>query len=410
MDFTAQSSPSGQTILHVSADFPDHFAPAKTPAIRNVINLVKDRFEHRILSLNRVAPGFDSIARLLTGHAGSIAASHHDDNVTSLQYYAAPKGILHQQFLMRLADTLYDQICIGPRPDLIVGHKLTIEGLVVAELSRRLDIPYAITLQGNTDCRIIAARPDLRKVFAQVLADAAVVFSFAPWALNRIQLSLGIHAVNAVHLPCPVALDVPITPTVGCERMLTAFHLQHYRLKNFKRLTDSLRRARSAVPDLALNVIGGGSAQQIAAVQRIADRAGGVSLLGHVENAALGSHYNQALAFALPSLRESFGMVFVEALFCGSPILYSRQRAVSGWFDGAPFAVDVDPHDTFAIAEGLLRLWRDERLIKTALAHWQGTPAAHRFMRQSIAETFGNALQTAASGAAALSVMKQDAA
>ena len=44
---------------------------------------------------------------------------------------------------------------------------------------------------------------------------------------------------------------------------------------------------------------------------------------------------NGYTALVLPTLRETFGMVYIEALFAGVPILYSQDRGVDGFFDVA---------------------------------------------------------------------------
>ena len=43
-------------ILHLSGDFPDPIEPFKTKAMRSLVDLTATRFEHHVISINRVSP------------------------------------------------------------------------------------------------------------------------------------------------------------------------------------------------------------------------------------------------------------------------------------------------------------------------------------------------------------------
>lgn len=192
-------------------------------------------------------------------------------------------------------------------------------------------------------------------------------------------------------------MDTPLAPVAGGEGLVTAFHLRNWKLKNLPRLARAAAAAHAREPGLRLALIGGGTLAETAAAGRVAARAGCIVAEGPLVHAEMPARLNRARGFAMPSLRESFGLVFVEALFAGCPILYPAGRAVDGWFDGLPFATAADPHDTGAIADGLLRLYREEESAKAALADWQQSPAAARFRREAIGRAFGDGLAAALS-------------
>lgn len=97
----------------------------------------------------------------------------------------------------------------------------------------------------------------------------------------------------------------------------------------------------------------------------------------------------------LPSRRETFGMVFVEALFAGTPIVYPEGQGVAGWFNGAPFALGVNPNDPRSIADAMDRLVENEASVKAALAVWQTSGAARAFTRPAVAAAFRQGLTMA---------------
>jgi glycosyltransferase involved in cell wall biosynthesis len=379
-------------ILHVSADFPDAIDAAKTPVVRRLTDLIAGRFAQRIVSLNRRPPGVGLVRAAATrGGWPDIVVADVTDGVTSVTYHAPGRGVLHRTLLLRLGDWIAHQSTQGPTPRLMVGYKLTIEGIAVARAAARLGIPYAIVIQGNTDLRILRARPDLRASLARVFHGAATVFAFAPWALDGVERYLGVRRGETMVLPCPMADDAILPPRVGDGTILSAFHLRNWRGKNAARLIAAAARARVEVPDLRVTIVGGGTTAETAALAALAD-GGAVTLAGPLANAAMPARMNAASGFALPSRAESFGLVFVEALFAGTPILYPRGTSVDGYFDGQPFAVPVDAGDIRAVADGLKRLYREEAALKAALATWQAGPGPDRFRTETIAREFGDSL------------------
>lgn len=375
-------------IVHFSADFPDPIDPGKTPVIRTLLELTRGQFAHRVISLNRRAP---KLADLLERRPDPPVPFEWGEAVV---YRAPPLGILHHTMLRRLGKRLARELAAAP-PDLLVGHKLTIEGLAVAEAARRLRVPYAITIQGNSDCKILAVRPDLRRRFAQVFHDAAVVFTFAPWALADVERRLGARAGASVLLPCPTDLDTPMRPAVAGSGLLSAFHLRHHRNKNLSGIASALRQLRARGDMAGFTLAGGGGEAEVARCTGQLRGISDVTVLGLLDRPALQTAMNKATGFVLPSHRESFGLVFIEALFAGIPVIYPKGHAIAGWFDEAPFAIPVDPRDTAALADAMARLVAEEGVLKQALAVWQQSDHAQQFTRPHIAATFAGALRAA---------------
>lgn len=375
-------------LVHVSADFPDAPGPQKTPVIQRLVRAVSDDFDQQVYSLNRSTPP-------LASWAWPKAQVHFTDESGGLcrvTYEAPPRGIHHRRQLLALGEALADHIGKGRRPDLIIGHKLTVEGIAVARAAELLGVPYALSIQGNTDTKILTARPDLRGAFARIFHEAQVVFPFAPWALSRVEAVLGKRHGSTHLLPCLTGHEAVIAPQPG-SGLVSAFHLHNYRLKNLPRLAGAVRRAQQAEPGLKLTLYGGGDEATLAQVRRHCGQA--IALGGHVSGGELSRHIHAARGFAMPSLRESFGLVFIEALMAGTPILYPRGAAVDGWFDGCSFALAVDARDPVAIAAGLLTLFREEDRLKADLAAWQAAGGLARFGSAAVRATFSQAIRQA---------------
>ncbi|OJV28646.1 glycosyltransferase [Sphingomonas sp. 67-36] len=365
-------------IAHVSADYPDAVQPAKTRVIAALVEGTADAFRHRVYSINRAggASGWRT--------PGRIEPVADDGRLASWRYAAPARGLLLGTAMRRLADGVADDLAArGLAPAAIHAHKLSVEGLAAHRLAARLGVPYLLTLQGNSDQKIVGARRDLHAAYRRVWHEAAAVIAFAPWIARWCERRFGARAGPVVTLPCIPASERTIAPRATPPTIGTAFHLAHWRNKNIATLARAAGLSRAG----ALEVAGGGDAASEAAVDRALRQAGvqGIARrIGALEPAALQQWMNGCAAFALPSRRESFGLVFVEALLAGCPIVYPRGAAVDGWFDDCPFAIGVDARDPRAVAEGMNMLILENDARKQALAEWQRSGAAARFGREAI--------------------------
>ena len=87
-----------------------------------------------------------------------------------------------------------------------------------------------------------------------------------------------------------------------------------------------------------------------------------ITYVARPDRSALISLYQRAAVFALPSDEEGFGVVLLEAMACGVPVVSTRS--------GGPDAIITDGQDGFLVAlddaasmaDRLLRLFQDEAL------------------------------------------------
>lgn len=382
-------------VLHLSADYPDPLAPAKTRAVSNLLALVSE-IEHRVYALNRV------------GWRAGIHALSFDDACgaghRAVAYGAPPKGLLHAVFLDRLADWILEDLARdGFRPDLVHAHKLSVEGLAGARVAHALGTPLALSIQGNSDTKIVGAKRDLRDRYARIWRDAAVAFPFAPWAARALETMLGRRDGPTLTLPCPGPADGRLPPRIVGPIIRTAFHLGGARGKNADGLIRAVGAAAARVPELRLEIAGGGDPAQFAALSRVAARAapGRVRFLGPVPHDRVQALFNASCAFALVSHRESFGMVFAEALSAGAPCLTPRGRAIDGYFEEGGVVLAADPRDGAEIRDGLVRLALEEAAFKARLAALSESGGLDFLTSRAIARQYRSGIAAAVSCAGA---------
>jgi glycosyltransferase involved in cell wall biosynthesis len=136
-----------------------------------------------------------------------------------------------------------------------------------------------------------------------------------------------------------------------------------YPRKGLQTLLRAAAQLRTAIPQLAIRVVGNGpqykTLRRICAELRLDDI---VRWLGDVPVIRLAEEYNRAHVFCLPSLQEGFGIVFLEAMAAGKPIVAVRAAAVP---EVVRNGILVEPENPEALADGITRLYRDPSLCNS---------------------------------------------
>jgi len=181
----------------------------------------------------------------------------------------------------------------------------------------------------------------------------------------------------------------------GGERFTVLFVGRFYRRKRVDALLRAAARLRGQIPELSVRIIGNGPC---AAAWRRLGRdlrlEGTVEWLGDVSREELAREYRGASAFCLPSVQEGFGIVLLEAMAAGKPIVAARAAAIP---EVAPHATLVQPDDWEALAEGIGRLYGSaaEREAQAGA----GLARVERFDAQQVARAFLEAAGARVTGA-----------
>jgi glycosyltransferase-like protein len=134
--------------------------------------------------------------------------------------------------------------------------------------------------------------------------------------------------------------------------------------KNTLGVLDGFMRVRERIPQARLAIAGGASVFDHSPYRRaFIERAGAAGLrlgaeiveLGVVPDAVVVELLQAADALVFPSLNEGFGLVALEALACGTPVVASAVPPFTEYL-GPDDALLVDPADSAAIGGAMLRV------------------------------------------------------
>ena len=248
----------------------------------------------------------------------------------------------------------------GVQLNLIHAHKLTFEGLAGYWLSRWLDLPLVCSIRGEVEHKVFQAKPHYGPLYGRVLRHCRHIYYVSAWSRPAVQRRIRGVTKKQSLLPNFVRME-NIHPRTDFQSnsFASILHLDVYKKKGLDRLLPAFREALEQMPDMKLDLIGRGTKATFAHLERLIEQSGlsdRVRLLGAIPHTKLLLCLPQYAAMVLPSHNETFGMVYVEALLSGVPVLYSRGTGIDGYLDDIPAAIPVDPRSTSGIRDGLLHL------------------------------------------------------
>ncbi len=121
------------------------------------------------------------------------------------------------------------------------------------------------------------------------------------------------------------------TPLAQCPPViLVVTRLTHDdRYKGVQHLIEAMPAIRAAIPAATLRIVGRGDDQpRLQALRDELGLADAVEFTGFIDDACLAEEMRRCRLFALPSKKEGFGLVFVEAMAHGRPCLGARAGGI----------------------------------------------------------------------------------
>lgn len=187
----------------------------------------------------------------------------------------------------------------------------------------------------------------------------------------------------------------PVPRPGGGDRRTVLSVARQYPRKNTETLLRALARVRRRVPAVEARVVGGGP--RLPALRELARSLGldeVVTFLGELEDPAdVRAEYGAADLFCLPSRQEGFGIVFLEAMASGLPVVAGDAAAVPEVVPDGEAGLLVPPEDEGALADALVRLLEDPELRERMGA--RGLERADEFAWDRVAERFVAAVEGA---------------
>jgi len=229
----------------------------------------------------------------------------------------------------------------------------------------------------------------LRNTIPYAARNAQVVLTHSRFVARRCVEALGVDPARIVTIPPPLSRGFAPGPAYAARaRVRERFGLEgEYVLhvgtieprKNHVRLVGAFERMRQAGYSGTLVLVGRDGWRVRPILRRIesSPEAGAIRRIVDAADQDLVALYQTCTACAYPSIEEGFGMPLLESMVCGAACVTSDHDALVELGEGCAVAVPYD--DEVALADALIRLWRDPEHRRAVAAPGPARAAGYRF-------------------------------
>lgn len=248
--------------------------------------------------------------------------------------------------------------------DLIHAYTLFTDGNCARNLSKKYGIPYMVAVR-NTDVNTqFRLRPNLRRLGVQIMLDAAAVFflsepyrkqvfeQYVPkkyWPMLEKKTYIvpnGIDEFWFSHAPAK-AKELRQGPV----KLIYAGQIDSN--KNIPTTQKAMALLRAQGYETTLTVVGKVKEPR---VLKIIQQDAWTTYLPAMPKEQLVDAYRSADMFVMPSLTESFGLVYAEAMSQGLPVIYSKGQGFDKQFPEGQVGFAVNSRSPESVAEGIKKV------------------------------------------------------
>ena len=341
------------TVLHVATDYPDGSMQANTQAVKNLVNASTAKITNMVVSIRRVNK--------------VMFASCKNDNLYIVTIPKIPGGILCSTFLFFAAIVFFIKYKKELKNvDLVHGHKLTIDGVFAYFISKFTKSKLAISIRGSSDEKFYKWKLQTRLLYNKILKDCNHIFFVSMWLLPFFKHNSKKFTDKNTYSPLANICEYTslISGQGSNHKFLFVGSLNNAANKGLFKVIDCIAKNKK----YSLDIYGSGNDLAIKSLQSYINEKNVEKLCVLKGKQDKASIYNQPyLALVLPSYPETFGMVFVEALMSGIPIIGSNRAGISGFLPETSYAKFVDDRNVDEINQAMFEISSNNADVKQIL-------------------------------------------
>lgn len=317
--------------LTYSKQFPNPAEPARGLFVAEQVRATADAVSWSVIAPVPRTSRF--LARLLPRPFVPPRSAFDGLEVRHPAYHVLPRRLRYTHVGRSMAAASEDDFAAvveHERPSFVHVHTLYPAGAAGRMLALRHGLPYIVTVHGS-DLYSNITRPAWKAELEPVVRDAAAVVCVSEPLARDTAALLGADPARVLVIPNTFdagSFTVRDTP-LSADTLLSVGRLVD--VKGHRVLIEALALLAPTRPGLRLRVVGEGpergSLEALAARLGIADR---VTFVGALDRERLAAEYRSADLFVLPSLREGFGVVLLESLASGTPVVATASGGPQG--------------------------------------------------------------------------------
>jgi glycogen synthase len=267
----------------------------------------------------------------------------------------------------------------GWEPDVVHGHDWEL-GWAADSLAARYDVPFVLTMHGTERVRHGGQLPlghptDINSIEWWLAFQAHRLIAPTRFVVEQLITGFELDADHVAHVPNgidPTLWRRPgaaTTPESERQPLVVSWGRVQYE-KGFQVLARAMHGLRGRVPDVHSVIAGRGSylpeLQTQIDVEGVSDI---IELPGFVADAALRELVHRAGCVVIPSLYEPFGIVALEALAAGAPLIVARTGGLAELVVGTHAGVTFEPGNPEDLADAIEQVLSNDELATILVAN-----------------------------------------
>lgn len=309
--------------------------------------------------------GVDQIVYTHFEGAKKIGRNRIESSRVQVVYDPVLRKIHHLLFHLRV-EQVFASMCQKvdvAGVELIYASTLFSDGALALRLHRKWGLPYVVAVRKTDVYRFLKLGPHTWPMGRQILLHASKIV-FISEALKEAFFRHPMVARMAPRLMGKVMVQPNGIDDFWIDNQAASATQSNNLIfvgkfddnKNVLRLMEAVGRLQATIPDIHLDLVGGTGIRHEQVMARVEACPQLFTYHGQVfERPRLKELYSQNAAFCMPSINETFGLVYVEALSQGLPVLCAKGQGVDGLFD-QPVGEFVEAKDVDSIANGIRAL------------------------------------------------------
>jgi glycosyltransferase involved in cell wall biosynthesis len=304
----------------------------------------------------------------------------------------------HRLFFKYKVETIFNSILeyINPNEiNLIHAHFLFSDGAVADRLKQQYNIPYVVSVR-NTDINYFFKWAlHLRKIGIRILENSSKIILITP-SYKKIIVEKYCDAKNRYSIESKIYLfpngisKFWLEENIEVKQQSRPLRILYVgdstKNKNLTFLINTLSKLRNEI-DLEFTMVGFNNSEAGNLIKFLENKSYSfVKFIGRINDKfKLKSIYQNHDIFIMISKYETFGLVYLEALSQGLPIIHSRGQGIDGYLKNSLFARAVDYNSEEQVHSAIKEL-----MINYSSISAQAIQAAKKFDWEYISKDYND--------------------
>ncbi|WP_300279339.1 glycosyltransferase family 4 protein [Peptacetobacter sp.] len=245
---------------------------------------------------------------------------------------------------------------------IVHAHSLFVNGYLALKLKRKLGLDYMVAVRA-TDVKVFFKKMImLRKLGVDIMKNAKYIIFISPYYKDNVikeYIPLEYRQeIKEKSIVIPNGIDKYWFENINMKtrefkdkkiNLIYAGRLE--KVKNIDMIVNVVEELIKRGYDIKLDMIGKGKEEN--KIKKLSEGKfkNIINLYDYMPKEELIKFYRKNDIFIMPSKRETFGLVYIEAITQGLPVIYTKNEGIYGYFEEGQVGYGVDCKNVHDIAD-----------------------------------------------------------